>query len=159
MPAGVSGSLNAGTVLHVGKCWPPLRCVTIFVPIFGVRTDHWSLRWIQKFCNSDNMLARWYMLLGQFSVTFEYRAGSQHVNADGLSRQRCQCLWPDCPVGPRDLGVVETSSTSELAEQPIAESAMGDSMDSDYFQNFLGKRGWPPSTWIRPPVTCLLLHL
>ena len=39
---------------------------------FTLRTDHHSLRWLQRFRNSDGMLARWYMLLGQFSVTFEY---------------------------------------------------------------------------------------
>ena len=38
------------------------------------------------------MLARWYMLLGQFSVTFEYRPGAQNANADGMSRQCGQCM-------------------------------------------------------------------
>ena len=83
------------------------------------------------------MLARWYVLLGQFSVTFEYRLGSQHANADGLSRQCGQCLWPDCPVAPPDVGVVKTGSTSELEEQPFAESVMGDSMDSDLLPELL----------------------
>ena len=69
------------------------------------------------------------MLLGQFSVTFEYRPGSQ-------------CLRPDCPVGPTDMGVVEASSTSELTEQPFAESAMGDSMDSDILPELSGE------TWV-----------
>ena len=49
---------------------------------FALRTDHSSLRWLQKFRNEDGMLARWYLLLGQFSVTFEYRPGAQHANAD-----------------------------------------------------------------------------
>ena len=40
------------------------------------------------------MLARWYMLLGQFSVTFEYRPGGQHANADCMSRQCGQCMRP-----------------------------------------------------------------
>ena len=31
---------------------------------FTLHTDHHSLRWLQKFRNSDGMLARWYMLLG-----------------------------------------------------------------------------------------------
>ena len=44
------------------------------------------------------MLARWHLLLGQFSVTFEYRPGAQHANADWMSRQCDQCRWPDCPV-------------------------------------------------------------
>ena len=42
------------------------------------------------------MLARWYLLLGQFSVTFEYRLGAQHANVDGM-RQCDQCQRPDCP--------------------------------------------------------------
>ena len=50
------------------------------------------LRWLQKFKNEDGMLARWYLLLGQFSVTFEYRPGSLHSNADGMSRQCGQSL-------------------------------------------------------------------
>ena len=45
---------------------------------FTIRTDHSSLRWLQKFRNEDGMLACWYLLLGQFSVTFEYRPGAQH---------------------------------------------------------------------------------
>ena len=47
---------------------------------------HRSFRWLQKFRNSDGMLARWYMLLRQFSVSFEYRPGAQHANTDGMSR-------------------------------------------------------------------------
>ena len=99
-----------------------------------LRTDHQSLQWLQKFCNSDSMLTRWYMILRQFSVTFKYRPGSQPANADGLSCQCGQCLRPDCPVGPPDLVVIETSSTSDLAEQPFAASAMGDSMDTDLLE-------------------------
>ena len=32
---------------------------------FTLRTDHSSLRWLQRFQNGDGMLARWYLLLGQ----------------------------------------------------------------------------------------------
>ena len=106
---------------------------------FTLLTDHQSLAWLQIFCNSDCMLARWYMLLGQFSVIFEHRPGSQHANADDLSRQCGQCLRPDCPVRPSDFGVIETGSTSELADQPFSESAMGDSMDSDLLTELSGE--------------------
>ena len=41
------------------------------------------------------MLAHWYLLLGQFSVTFEYRPGAHHANAEGMSRQCGQCQRPD----------------------------------------------------------------
>ena len=64
------------------------------------------------------MLARW------FSVTFEYRPGAQHANADGLSRQCGQYILPDCPVSSADVGVGEAGSTSELVDQPFANSAI-----------------------------------
>ena len=75
---------------------------------FTLRTDHSSLRWLQRFRNGDGMLARWYLLLGQFSATFEYRPGSEHTNADGMSRQCGQCQRPDCSVSATDpvAGVV-----------------------------------------------------
>ena len=69
---------------------------------FTLHTCHSSLRWLQKFRNEDGMLARWYLLLDQFSVTFEYRPGAQHANADGMSRQCGQCRRPDCPVSSSD---------------------------------------------------------
>ena len=50
---------------------------------FTLRTDHSSLRWLQKFRNSDGMLTRWYMLLGQFSVMFEYRICRYHDSIFG----------------------------------------------------------------------------
>ena len=78
---------------------------------FTLRTDHSSLRWLQKFKNEDGMLARWYLLLGPFSVTFEYRPGSLHSNADGMSRQCGQCRRPDCPVSAADLPAVKAENS------------------------------------------------
>ena len=69
-------------------------------------------------------------------------SGPQHANAEGPSRQCGQCLWPDCLVGPPDLVVVETGSTSDLAEQPFAASAMGDSMDTYLLPKLSGE------TWV-----------
>ena len=86
---------------------------------FTLRTDHSSLRWLQKFKKDDGMLARWYLLLGQFSVTFEYRPGSLHTNADGMSRQCGQCRRPDCPVSAADLPTVEADTQSLLVDQPL----------------------------------------
>ena len=98
---------------------------------FILHTDHRSHMWLQRFRNSDGMLARWYMLLGQFSVSFEYRPGAQHANADGLSRQCGQCLRPDCPASSSEKDTADSGSTSALLNQPFASSAMGDSMDAD----------------------------
>ena len=68
------------------------------------------------------MLARWYLLLGQLSVTFEYRPGSLHNNADGMSRQCGQCRRPDCPVSAADLPPVDADTQSLLVDQPFATS-------------------------------------
>ena len=90
------------------------------------------------------MLARWYLLLGQFSVTFEYRPGYLHSNADGMSRQCGQCMRPDCPVSTADLPAVEAETQSLLVDQPFATSEMGDSMDSDLLPE-LSEETWVAS--------------
>ena len=88
------------------------------------------------------MLARWYLLLGQFSVTFEYRPGAQHANADGMSRQCGQCQRPDCPVSSSDSSGVELDSSSVFQDQPFASSEMGDFMDVDLLPELSGE------TWV-----------
>ena len=95
---------------------------------FTLRTDHSSLRWL--------------LLLGQFSVTFEYRPGSQHANADGMSRQCGQCRRPDCPVSAADLPAADADTQSLLVDQPFASSEMGDSMNSDLLPELSGE------TWV-----------
>ena len=109
---------------------------------FTLRTDHSSLRWLQKFKNEDGMLARWYLLLGQFSVTFEYRPGALHNNADGMSRQCGQCRRPDCPVSAADIAVIDNDAQSLMIDQPFATSEMGDSMDADLLPEGSGE------TWV-----------
>ena len=109
---------------------------------FTLRTDHSSLRWLQKFKNEDGMLARWFLLLGQFSVTLEYRPGALHNNADGMSRQCGQCKRPDCPVSATDLPTTDDDTPSLLVDQPFATSEMGDSMDADLLPECSGE------TWV-----------
>ena len=109
---------------------------------FTLRMYHSSFRWLQKFRNGDGMLARWYMLLGQFSVTFEYRPGAQHANADGMSQQCVQCSRPDCPISSPDLRVMDLESSSVLLEQSFASSEMGDSMDAGLLPELSGE------TWV-----------
>ena len=88
------------------------------------------------------MLTRWYLLLGQFSVTFEYRPGPQHANADGMSRQCGQCKRPECPVSARDSPVPDAEP--EMVDKPFAASEMGESMDADLLPelgSFIAHRG------------------
>ena len=93
------------------------------------------------------MLARWYLLLGQFSVTFEYRPGAQHANADGMSRQCGQCQRPDCPVSAQDSPGPENNEEIEMVDQPFAASEIGESMDADLLPELYGK------TWVASQLT------
>ena len=74
------------------------------------------------------------MLLGQFS---------ELLNTDrGLNTLMLMAFPVSVPVGPPYLGVTETGSTSELEDQPFADSAMGNSMDSDLLPELSGE------TWV-----------
>ena len=54
-----------------------------------VRTDHGALRWLLSFKNPEGQVARWIEILQTYNLTIENRPGSQHRNADGLSRRPC----------------------------------------------------------------------
>ena len=52
-----------------------------------MQTDHWALTWLMTNNNLTGKLARWSLRLQEFGkFPIEYRFGSQHGNADGLSR-------------------------------------------------------------------------
>ena len=87
------------------------------------------------------------MLLGQFSVMFEYRQGAQHANADDLSWQCGQCSRPDCPVSSPDTHADDTVSTTELLDQPFASSEMGDCMGADLLPELSGET-WVAATYL-----------
>ena len=87
------------------------------------------------------------MLLGQSSVTLKYRPGAQHVNADDLSRQCGQCLWPGCSVSSPELRAGDAKLSSELMDQPLASSEMGDSMDADLLPELSGET-WVVATYL-----------
>ena len=110
---------------------------------FTLRTDHSYLRWLQKFCNEDGMLAHWFSC---WASTFEYRPGDQHANADRMSRQCGQCRRTDCPVSSSDLRVAELDvtldTTSVLLDQLFVSLEMGDSMDADLLPELSGE------TWV-----------
>ena len=122
---------------------------------FTLRTDHSSLRWLQRFRNGDGMLARWYLLLGQFSVTFEYRPGAQHANPDGMSRQCGQCQRPDCPVSAMDSPLTDAKPETEMVDQLFAASEMGESMDADLLPELSGET-WVASALIEELMADLL---
>ena len=118
-PVIVSGFPSGGIVLHAGKCEGLSQCVLIFASIYGAHSLLCTLIIVHSGgCRSfATVMSCW--LLGQFSVSFEYRPGTQHANADGLSRQCGQCPQPDCPVSSQDVGARETGSTSDMLDQPF----------------------------------------
>lgn len=53
---------------------------------FMIRTDHGSLRWLFNFKDPQGQLARWIETLSTFDFEICHRQGTQHKNADALSR-------------------------------------------------------------------------
>ena len=57
---------------------------------FTLRTDHKALLWLKSFKDSEGILARWLEKLEAFDFTTVHRRGTQHANADALSRFHSQ---------------------------------------------------------------------
>ena len=53
---------------------------------FRLRTDHALLLWLYKRTEPTHQVARWLESLAESQFKLEHRAGTQHENADGLSR-------------------------------------------------------------------------
>ena len=56
---------------------------------FLIRTDHSALQWLLNFRQPKGQTARWLEALQGYSFTVQHRPGSQHSNADALSRRPC----------------------------------------------------------------------
>ena len=52
---------------------------------FLVRSDHKALEHLVSFKDPPPQIARWLQELSEFDYQLEYRPGTQHANADGLS--------------------------------------------------------------------------
>lgn len=55
---------------------------------FTILTDHNPLTWLNRVSGDNGRLLRWSLALQPYNFTIQYRHGSQHQNADGLSRQQ-----------------------------------------------------------------------
>ena len=64
-----------------------------------VRTDHWALKWLQDLKSANPRLQRWRLSLQEYDLDIRHKPGSQHRNADFLSR-----MYEDEKVGsePRE---------------------------------------------------------
>ena len=54
---------------------------------FVIRTDHAALSWLRRTAEPMPQLARWLTFIEQFEYEILHRRGTQHGNADGLSRR------------------------------------------------------------------------
>ena len=90
---------------------------------FTIRTDHACLRWLRNFKTADGMLARWLTKLERYNYTFVHRKGSQHTNADALSRiPTRKCPRADCTQCTRDVPI----STELTAGPPKSPNLIPD---------------------------------
>jgi len=53
---------------------------------FTIRTDHAALQWLRQTPEPIGQQARWLEILEEFDLRVQHRPGTQHVNADSLSR-------------------------------------------------------------------------
>ena len=94
----------------------------VWGPKFIVRTDHAALVWLKNLKNIQGMLARWLAKLQQFHFEIIHRPGTQHGNADGLSR---------CPQCDRGSCAPSLENDTSDPDQPYATSCIGSSLDSE----------------------------
>ena len=53
---------------------------------FVVRTDHRPLQWLKELKNPSTRLARWLIIVRQFTFRIKFISGAQNAAADALSR-------------------------------------------------------------------------
>jgi len=68
---------------------------------FIIRSDHQALKWLVSFKEPKGRVARWIEILSAYDYEIQFRKGTQHGNADSLSR----CPNPtDCDCAENDSG-------------------------------------------------------
>ena len=83
-----------------------------------IRTDHASLKYIKTLNNPDDQFARWIERLEEMFYTIEIRQGTQHSNADALSRlpsANCEGKRCICP-GVAELENKELEETGTIKD-------------------------------------------
>ena len=97
---------------------------------FTVVTDHRALTFLHTAHHQNNRLARWAMKLQPFTFDIRYRPGSQHVNADVLSRMFLEdppSRMPEAPAAYEGTLPLPVSPTDEgggdVMESPTLAAA------------------------------------
>lgn len=85
---------------------------------FIVRTDHSSLQWLLNFKNAEGQLARWLEVLSTYDMKIKHRPGSQHCNADAMSRIPCkQCGYSSDWRTKESVNTLTPCMTADKSEQ------------------------------------------
>ena len=77
-------------------------CVYLLGRNFLIQTDHRSLVWLDKLKDKNMRLARWSLILQEYSFKVIHRAGNKNGNADALSRAALPVM--DAREGGRSVG-------------------------------------------------------
>jgi len=99
-----------------------------------VRTDHAALIYLKTAKEPVGQQARWLDFIAQFDIDLQYRKGSSHANADGLSRRPCdppdrlckQCRRPSELVGDPVGGPLSPCSAGRGAVSPAVPESSAD---------------------------------
>ena len=83
---------------------------------FTVRTDHDSLKGINNLAKLPGQFARWLDYLNGFSFEIKVRAGTEHANADFLSR-----IFGDCFCKTREMFEMTESAREALRDEPVKD--------------------------------------
>ena len=82
---------------------------------FTARTDHNALRWLMSFKDPQGQVARWLERMQEYDFNVVHRPGSEHGNADGLSR-RPNPHHGDCPTC--NTSEIRIEETAAIIKQP-----------------------------------------
>ena len=91
---------------------------------FLVRTDHGALRWLLSFKEPEGQIARWLERLQVFNFVIAHRPGTQHGNADGLSRRPCPETCKQCTRKMQLYGNTQLEG-GEVRSRTVRTSQMG----------------------------------
>ena len=117
---------------------------------FTLRTDHSSIIWIQNFKEPEGQLARWMEKHQEYNFKVVHRRGTQHNNADALSRQPCkQCgcdsrhvigavmQWPFQSYTPEQMQKLQDD---DPAIGPVLQAVgSGNYLSEDVVKSWIGK--------------------
>jgi hypothetical protein len=108
---------------------------------FRVRTDHVPLSWHRKTPDPIGQQGRWLEILEEYDFYVEHRAAERHLNADALTRQKCQKKECLCKMSER----LDNSETTckQLDTEP---ASIGGPADQTHCANttLVLKRVYPP---------------